>query len=78
LRCVARCGLHVVVEVVLHRDGAQAHGVDLVLALVADPGLDEVAGKHVTLEEKLVVGLEGVEGLGERARDVGDGGELFG
>jgi hypothetical protein len=57
--------------------GAEADRVDLLLALVLDPRLDQVLGEHPALEQELVVLLEGVEGVGERARDAGDLGQLL-
>src|SRR5919106_242859 len=61
--------LHVVVQRELPRVGAQADGIDLLLALVLDPGLDQVLGEHVALEQELVVLLKGVEGVAERGGD---------
>ncbi len=52
----------VVVEVELPGVGAQAQGVDLGGALVADPGVDEVVGEDVAGPQEVPVGLEGVEG----------------
>jgi hypothetical protein len=46
----------------------EAHRIDLVLALPGDPGLDELLREHVAAEEELVVRLERVERVGERAR----------
>ena len=51
---------------------AQPHGVDLVLPLVRDPGLDQVLREDPAGGEELVVGLERVERLGERARHLRD------
>ena len=50
---------------------AQPDRVDLGGALVRDPRVDEVFGEHASLGEVLVVGLEGGEDLGQRARDLG-------
>jgi hypothetical protein len=57
---------------------AEADRVDLVLALPIDPGVDEVLGEDVALEQEVVVGLERVEHLGERTRDLLDLGVLLG
>ena len=57
--------LDVVVEVELPRVRAEAHGVDLVLALVGDPRLDHVGREHATREQVLVVGFDRVEHLVE-------------
>src|SRR5690606_8187648 len=51
-------GSSVEVERELVRMRSQAHGVDLVLALVLDPRLHDVLGEDVALEEELVVPLE--------------------
>jgi hypothetical protein len=66
----------VVVQLELVRVRAQADRVDLVGALVVDPGLDEVLGEHAALEQVVVVGLERVEHLGQRARHLRDVGGL--
>ena len=70
--------LDVVVEGELVGVGAEAEGVDLVGALVADPGVDEVVGEDATDAEEVVVGLEGVEGLLERAGHLRHLGQLLG
>jgi len=41
----------------------QSNDVDLILALVVDPGPDEVFAEHAALGEEVVVGLESVEEL---------------
>ena len=51
---------------------AEPHEVDLVLALVVDPGADQVLAEHAALEQELVVRLERVERLVERARNLRD------
>ena len=53
----------VVVEGELVGVGAQAQRLDLVGALVVDPGLNEVGGEDVALGEVVVVRLQGVQGL---------------
>src|SRR6185295_17890116 len=59
--------LDVVVERELVRMRTQPNRIDLILPLVLDPGLDQVRGEHVALEEELVVLLEVVEHDVERA-----------
>ena len=56
-------GSDVVVEVELPRVGTQANLVDLALALVLDPGLDQIGGEDAAGLEVLLVGLEGGQGL---------------
>ena len=51
----------VVVQGELVGVGAQADRVDLVLALVLDPGVDEVVGEHAAGLQEVLVGLERVE-----------------
>ena len=51
---------------------AQPDGVDLVLTLPVDPGIDQVLREHATVQQELVIGLERVESLGERARHLLD------
>ena len=36
---------------------------DLLLALVSDPGFDQIGSEHATSDQKVVVGLESGEGL---------------
>ena len=50
----------------------QLHGRDLVLALVADPRLDQVGGEHVPDRQVVVVGLERVEDGTEAGRHLLD------
>jgi hypothetical protein len=57
---------------------AQPDRVDLVLALVLDPGLDEVPGEDVALQQELVVLLQVVEHDVERARQLLDLRRLLG
>src|SRR5579862_370320 len=56
---VAAHGSDVVVEGELIRMRAKAQGVDLVLALVLDPRLDQIVGEHAAGAEVVVVLLEG-------------------
>jgi hypothetical protein len=58
--------------------GAEGDGLDLLGALVVDPGLDQVAGEDAALEQELVVVLEGVHHRTERGRHGGDVGVLIG
>ena len=51
---------------------AQAHGVELVGPLVLDPRVDDVLREHAALEQPLVVVLQVVEHLFERARHLLD------
>ena len=55
----------------------QAHDVGLVLALVVDPGADQLLAKDAPRRQERVITLERVEGLGERARDLSDATVLF-
>src|SRR3954469_18264172 len=50
----------------------QAEGVHLVLALVVDPGLDDLRREHVALEEERTVALQSLERLVERAGGLGN------
>src|SRR6266516_5519342 len=70
LQCA--CDSDVVVERELVRVRAQADGVDLVLPLVAHPGLDEISGEDAALEQVVVVGLECVEHRVQRPWHLGD------
>ena len=58
-----RCRSDVVVEGELPGMGPRLHREHLVLHLVGDPCLDHVLGEHVSLEQEVVVLLEGLEGL---------------
>ena len=51
---------------------AEGHRVHLALALVGDVGLDQVGGEDVPLEQEVVVGLQGVEDLGQRPGEILD------
>ena len=42
------------------------------LALVVDPGVDQVLGEDATLEQEVVVGLQLAQGLVERTRKLRD------
>lgn len=59
--------LDVVVEVELPRVGTETDGVDLVLALVGDPCLDQVVGENPAGLEELMVRFQGGQGFLERA-----------
>src|SRR5437899_2657047 len=69
--------LDVVVERELPRVGTQPDRVYLLAALVADPRLDHVLGEDAALQQELVIRLQGVEGLVERAGHVPDLRELL-
>src|SRR5207245_4497135 len=59
------------VERELPRVGPQADGVDLG-ALVGDPGVDQVAGEDVALEQERVVALQLIEHDVQRTRELLD------
>src|SRR5262249_28741088 len=59
--------LDVVVQMKLVRMRAQADGVDLLVALVGEPGLDHVLGEDVAAQQEGVVGFQRIECLVERA-----------
>src|SRR5262245_8037193 len=71
-------GSEVVVQEELVRHGAQAHRIDLALALVLHPGLEQIAGEDVAAEQELVVLLERGERVVEAARHVRDLLQLLG
>src|SRR5581483_4112004 len=64
--------LAVEVEGELRRVRPQPHRVDLVRPLVVDPGPDQLLAEDAATEQELVVGLERVERLVERARHLRD------
>ena len=45
----------------------ERHGVHLIFLLVVNPGLDQVFGKDITLEQIIMVFLQGIQYLTERA-----------
>src|SRR5699024_7998644 len=57
-----------VVQLELRRSGTQPSDLDLLIALVADPRLDEVLAEDVADREEVIVLRECVEGLLERLR----------
>ncbi len=59
----------VVIELELVGVWAQPDRVDLVGALEVDPGLDQVRGEYVALQQEVVIGLERVEHLVEAGWD---------
>src|SRR5205814_975054 len=69
---VSPTALAVVVEGELRWVRPQLYGVDLVLALVGDPGLQEVGREDAALREERVVGLQRIQRLAERAGDLGN------
>src|SRR5262249_14271438 len=68
---------NVEVQVELVRVWPQADGVHLFLALVPDPGADHVRREHFTLQHELVVLLQEVQRLLQRAGRLGHRGQLF-
>src|SRR2546423_8057916 len=64
--------LGVEVEGELRRMRAEPDEVDLVLALVVDPGADQLLAEDTVLRQELVIGFERVERLAERARHLRD------
>jgi len=46
--------LNIEVKIELPRVGAQPHGVQLVLSLVLQPDLQDIAGEHAVLQKELV------------------------
>src|SRR5262249_59897029 len=60
--------LRVVVEGELRWMGPEPHGVDLVRALVRDPGLDQLLREDAASREDRVVGLGSVETLSGSSR----------
>src|SRR5690349_13111611 len=71
-RCDSRGGSHVEVQRELHRRRAAADRGDFLVVLVLDPGLDDVLGEDVALEQELVVAAEALERLIERAGHLRD------
>src|SRR5204862_457228 len=65
-RAPAPPALTVEVQGELGRVRAEPHDVDLVRALVLDPGADQLLGEDAACKQELVVGLERVQGLAER------------
>src|SRR5436305_11185285 len=75
---VEPAGLHVVIQRELPRMRPQADRVDLLGALVLDPRLDDVLCEDAALQQELVVGLERVQCLTQRAGHVVELRELLG
>src|SRR5437764_11411219 len=69
---MAASSLRVEVEGELRRVRAEPHDVDLVLALVVDPGPDQLLAEDAALRQEVVVGLERVERFAQRARNLRD------
>ena len=46
--------------------GPQPDGIDLMLSLVLQPGLDDVLGEDIALEEEIMILLQGIERLVKR------------
>ena len=47
---------------------SEPDGIDLILALVLQPGLDHILGKHIAPEQKIMILLQGIERLVQRPR----------
>ena len=62
----------------LIRVRTQPDGITFLGALVVEPGLDNIAGKDVSFEQKLVVFLQRIERGFERSGAARDLGQLFG
>jgi len=54
----------IVVEEELVGHGTEVNGSQLALALIGDPGLDQVGSEDVALQQELVIFLESVEHFG--------------
>ena len=65
--CPSSCSL-VEVQAELVRVRPQPHGVDFLLRLVPDPGVDHVGGEHVAAEQELVILAQRGQRLVQRAR----------
>ena len=48
--------------------GTQRDSVNFLFPLIAQPGFNDILGKHITTKEKPVIGFERVERLLQRAR----------
>src|SRR5262249_32021813 len=70
--------LDVVIERELIRMRTQPDGVDFLLALVPDPGADDVAGEDVALQQELMVLFEGIQRFVERTRGLRHLGQFLG
>src|SRR5438093_8831171 len=62
----------VVVQRELRGMRPQPNHVDLVLALVVDPGADQLFAEHIALRQERVIRLERIERLRQRARHLRD------
>src|SRR5579859_14226 len=67
--------LHLSLDVVVQRElvrmGPRIDSLDLVLHLVADPSFDQVFAEHVSLEEEVMVLLQGDQGFFKRTGERG-------
>src|SRR5206468_5479113 len=61
LQFLLAADLNVIIQRELVRMRPQPDGVHFFLALVPDPGADDVAGEHVALEQELVVFFQAIE-----------------
>src|SRR3954471_18142007 len=77
-KATERRRLNVEVEGELRRGRPQPHRVELALDLVVDPGLDDVFGEDVALEQEGVVLLQLAQRLLQRPRHLGDVLQLLG
>ncbi len=59
-------------DVVIQREfvgvRTQPHGIHLVLPLIANPALDQIGRKNVSLEQEVMVRFQGIQYLGQSAR----------
>ena len=60
--------LDVEVHTEFERMRAHSQGLNLLLAFVADPAVNQPGGEDIAFEQELVVRLESIQGLIERAR----------
>ena len=70
-------GLNIVVEMELVRMGTECDCVHFIFLLVVYPGLDKVLGKDTTLEQIVMIFLQSIQYLAERAGGGSDLGFLF-
>jgi len=58
--------------------GTEPDGIDLVLSLVLQPGLNHILGEHIASQQKVMILLQGVQRLIQRPRHRFHLGRLFG
>jgi hypothetical protein len=78
LKLGPQLGLNIEIKSELPRMGSEANRIHLVFSLVLKPGLDHVFGEHIPLEQEIMVFLQSVERLIQRARHRFNLGRLFG